>query len=301
ILIISMHVHNLGMESIYSYSLVNGLFRYAVPFFFIVNGYFLITSIEKSGFYTWVKRVIILYTLWMIIYLPIYYKQFDIHTSTGKLDLAITMLLGFHHLWYLVAMFVGGVLLFLTRKSNMNVMLAISFALIICGVLIQYYLKIHGKQLTQDRYILINLYRNFLFMGFPFMFIGHYLRTQKIEINQKIAISIAALSAFCVIFESIYYYSIGDILPIDTLFSVSILAPALFLIAKNINIKKSVKSMSTIATAVYLTHPFIIKIVSSDRFGISESMYTIFLLSSVFSILLAIILSKMNKKFKYLL
>lgn len=92
----------------------------------------------------------------MIIYLPIYYKQFDIHTSTGKLDLAITMLLGFHHLWYLVAMFVGGVLLFLTRKSNMNVMLAISFALIICGVLIQYYLKIHGKQLTQDRYILIN-------------------------------------------------------------------------------------------------------------------------------------------------
>lgn len=146
---------------------------------------FLITSIEKSGFYTWVKRVIILYTLWMIIYLPIYYKQFDIHTSTGKLDLAITMLLGFHHLWYLVAMFVGGVLLFLTRKSNMNVMLAISFALIICGVLIQYYLKIHGKQLTQDRYILINLYRNFLFMGFPFMFIGHYLRTQKIEINQK--------------------------------------------------------------------------------------------------------------------
>ncbi|OSX81592.1 hypothetical protein B9L20_27905 [Serratia marcescens] len=63
ILIISMHVHNLGMESIYSYSLVNGLFRYAVPFFFIVNGYFLITSIEKSGFYTWVKRVIILYTL----------------------------------------------------------------------------------------------------------------------------------------------------------------------------------------------------------------------------------------------
>lgn len=112
ILIISMHVHNLGMESIYSYSLVNGLFRYAVPFFFIVNGYFLIASIEKSGFYTWVKRVIILYTLWMIIYLPIYYKQFDIHTSTGKLDLAITMLLGFHHLWYLVAMFVGGVLLF---------------------------------------------------------------------------------------------------------------------------------------------------------------------------------------------
>lgn len=60
--------------------------------------------------------------------------------------------------------------------------------------------------------------------------------------------------------KSIYYYSIGNMQPIDTRLSAVILAQTPFLIEKT-NVTTNVKSISTIATAVCLINSFVIKIV----------------------------------------
>lgn len=54
-----------------SHFFTNGLFRVAVPTFLVINGYFLERQLDQ-GLGAWVRRVALLYGLWMAIYAPLW-------------------------------------------------------------------------------------------------------------------------------------------------------------------------------------------------------------------------------------
>lgn len=71
-----------------SYFLVNGIFRVAVPTFLVINGYFLFPVIGTEKFRTQIKKLLILYVAWMIIYAKFWLF------NDNPIELIITFFLG---------------------------------------------------------------------------------------------------------------------------------------------------------------------------------------------------------------
>ncbi|WP_124073760.1 acyltransferase family protein [Klebsiella quasipneumoniae] len=71
-----------------SYFLVNGIFRVAVPTFLVINGYFLFPVIGTEKFRTQIKKLLILYVTWMIIYAKFWLF------NDNPIELIITFFLG---------------------------------------------------------------------------------------------------------------------------------------------------------------------------------------------------------------
>ncbi|WP_426104712.1 acyltransferase family protein [Massilia sp. TSP1-1-2] len=66
-------------SAVASYLTVNGLFRIAVPIFLLINGYFFFQVVVAGTALKWLKRILILYLVWMAIYLP--YWLPDVHQN----------------------------------------------------------------------------------------------------------------------------------------------------------------------------------------------------------------------------
>ncbi|WP_414601615.1 hypothetical protein [Klebsiella variicola] len=71
-----------------SHFLVNGIFRVAVPTFLVINGYFLFPVIGTEKFRTQIKKLLILYVTWMIIYAKFWLF------NDNPIELIITFFLG---------------------------------------------------------------------------------------------------------------------------------------------------------------------------------------------------------------
>ena len=146
IFVVAIHVHPVygaGNE------VIRAVCRIAVPLFFITSGYlfFLKTSIlgdEKERLKylcKYIKRVLFLYLAWFIVLLPItVYTRGWLHMSFFQLvsDICYRFFFGatFKGSWYLMALIVGTVIIFLiSRKFNNKVLLLIGIAtyLVCCG------------------------------------------------------------------------------------------------------------------------------------------------------------------------
>ena len=110
--------YNLGA----SYLATEGLFRIAVPLFFLINGYFFYYTIKHKGLKKWLIRVISLYIIWMLLYSPLW---FSLHIKS----IINNIIIGYHHLWYIKALCLCGVVLFFIRKMNKRYILILSLVL----------------------------------------------------------------------------------------------------------------------------------------------------------------------------
>lgn len=153
--------------------------RFAVPFFYITSGYFLykdqrdFSRLNKQG-----KRLIHLYGIWTIIYLPV----LVIHNSRngGGIKEYLTSLLWngtFTQLWYLVAsIYAIVILMILLRFLKIKQVLIIAIITYFVGVLISTYGPITSMIIGID----INVpTRNALFYAFPFMAFGLWLASNR--------------------------------------------------------------------------------------------------------------------------
>lgn len=122
ILVVTIHIPPFGLNSPINGYINCYLARLAVPFFFIASSFFLFSKCQKTPGETasivkqYLLRIIKLYLIWSLIYLPISLVQ--IYESNGGFSvLAIfdfirqTLFVGsFVHLWYLVALVVSIIL-----------------------------------------------------------------------------------------------------------------------------------------------------------------------------------------------
>jgi hypothetical protein len=96
-----------------------GIFRIAVPTFFLINGYYSLSALSTSQtLKKYVIRVLILYIFWMTLYFPIYIYTHDFSTKNMIWGF-IVLLYGYGHLWYLTAL-IGGIILLFFLKNRYN-------------------------------------------------------------------------------------------------------------------------------------------------------------------------------------
>ncbi|WP_269791601.1 acyltransferase family protein [Stenotrophomonas sp. Iso1] len=296
--VVAIHAHFLqDLDHSIGYILVNGIFRIAVPVFLIINGYYLFDILERGLFTPWLKRILLLYAFWMTAYLPLW--AFDQNARAAVL--VHRLIFGFHHLWYIAGMIGGGLCLYMISGVNSAVGTGIAIAAFSVGVMIQYIGAYDIFSPPADTFLSYNWsHRNFLLLAFPFMYAGMCIR--KFNLANAISKRTTLLAcAFGLIGLSIectinLHFNVGTD-GFDNLLLLALICPAIVLLALRSTRKYSGKSFSALSSGIYFTHPAVIYLLAPTLF----SSVSLFLVTSAISVLAALLLTRINRQFPYLL
>lgn len=274
------------------YLFVNGIFRVAVPIFFIINGYYFYDIRDKFFLFKWMKRVFILYFVWTIIYLPV------IIFNSNFFKIIENFLIGYFILWYLVALLIAGVSLFLLRKVSNKFLLTLAFLLFIAGYLIQSLgnAHIYSGQID-DLLNWVPASRNFLFFALPFMVIGFIIRKIDFKIKFRYNLGFFILLLMVLLSESYVNYILTSE-PVDLLLSLFFLCPFVFILFNNFIFMGKSKNIANFSTGIFLIHPYIIFFI---KFIYEVSNTYLSILTIILSCLVSVFLVKLNEKIKILL
>lgn len=284
IIVVAGHLYPLfEIGSKLGWFIINGYARNLVPFFLIINGYFLAKKIDDNkSVGKYLKHLIIVYVVWMLVYLKSYYWQ-----SAPRIILHFIE--GYHHLWYLPALMEGVIILFLLKKWIKN-----DYILVGIGTI----LYLIGNQInTYSSFEPIS--KNGIFYGYFYITLGYVIK--KYSIEKKISSPILAigviLGLITIYFEASYYYTldIAQNLFISSMF----MAPCgIMLLLKNpwsVNQNTFTYYLGYIPTGVYYIHLLFV-------YQFYRAEYNIYQLPIVFglSVLATIPLIYINKKVKYI-
>ncbi|SUX45533.1 acyltransferase family protein [Chryseobacterium indoltheticum] len=272
-----------------SYILVNGLFRIAVPVFLVITGFYFFHIDSAKKLKKWLFRTFLLYAIWMLIYVS-YWKDNE--------QVWLTIIFGYHHLWYLIGTFFSGFLLYFLRNQSSRLLLTLAIFLFLFGYVVQvlgnlHYLNTESDSLLND-YL---LYRNFLFVCFPFLAIGFLINKHRIDISTyKNSSLLVILSILGVIAEAFFNYKYISSESTDILFSLIFASPLLFLYCQKIYIKTTSKVLASLSTAIYVVHPLIMK---SELYKEIQSFKILIFLAILIPVSFGLVY--LNRKLKYLL
>ena len=241
--------------------------RLCVPFFFVTSAYFFWNK-EKSAM-TFLKRIVLLYFVWSIIYLP-----FDINKLK---EMSVSQLLNRflwggseHALWYLCVTIIGFIIAYaLLKIMKPKYVLIIAILLLVIGT----FKSTYSTAIQQLFGFSLSDYlgsRNGLFYGFPYIALGMAIaksKTQGKTDNKKKLYIGFAVSLLLLMIESyafvIYFKAESTILWL----SVFPYTYYFFMIANNVDIQIK-KTYSLIfrkmSTLMYVSQYLFIPILSED-------------------------------------
>ncbi|MGC5701071.1 acyltransferase family protein [Pseudomonas sp. NFXW11] len=266
IMVVALHCKLLGGNYTWAgYLLCNGLFRVAVPTFFIVNGYYLYQTLNGGhSFAQWFKRGLLIYLFWMLVYSPQYVDPATVASLGGLLGIVKKLLIGYFHLWYLLGMLGGGVLLLVLRKRSSTVLIGLALAAFLTGLGLQYarvYVEFANgfvQHFNQNDYTA----RNFLFMGFPFMAIGFLCARHQLaqRFSRRSLWCWLVLGLAAIFGEAALNFALrADVEQnFDFLLSLLVIAPALFLLPLAYFRAGHSNFSAKLSSAVYYLHPWFI-------------------------------------------
>jgi len=276
ILVITIHykiVPTSQFEVFYNEIIRDGIAKIAVPTFFILNGYFL--KIENSrNVKKYLLRITILYITWSLFYLP----NFDIDYIRLFL---VNIVFGYYHLWYLPAL-IGAVILFYFIKkglpNNNLLFLLIAVLLFIVGYIIQ----INAGESTFSEY----KYRNFLFVGLPFLMLGNLIRSSAVTLKNRTGYILLFVSVLLFLVEIYWSQKFMNHLW-DIYLSLFLVCPiALLFCLNHSKYSNQINDMNHLSSAIYFIHIFVIKIANNLYISSLYTFPAIVLLSILFSFLI---------------
>lgn len=291
-MVVALHAGFLGEESpVLAYLFDNGLFRVAVPVFLVINGFYFFDAIKSKQTGKWLKRVVILYFVWMALYAPLWLPV-DGPALSWTVKFFRNIAFGFHHLWYLAGMLGAAIACILLHQIRSSFFIGICIMLFMIGVLIQYtgnYHVFEGTYLDQ----LFNYHwshRNALFFSLPFFSAGYLIRKHSLHkaVPIKALVWISIISLLTLLTESyVNYMHPSRDGGFDNLISLLICCPAIFLLFQNITIVGKTKGLALYSSAIYFVHPLALYLLT-NAFGITSTSLAAagLLLSIVFSIFL---------------
>ena len=305
-LVIAIHTHPFeDINKILYYSFSEVLVRIAVPFFFVSSGYFYIKN--KCNFSKYIKRLLIVYISWSIIYFIIQLPSY-IASNTSLINIAKNFIVSFfiygsyYHMWYMVALIMCVIITSIFYKLNkMNLLYILSIGLYIIGVIGGAYYKI-GSQIP----ILSNLYnfslylqvRRYLLMGLPFFMVGYLIYEIK-EIPKNINIT-TIFTIILFIFEIIIVNILNLQRDIVITFFLYPLVLQIFILCLKFPLQNTSFKINTgkLSSFIYFVHPLIILVLSNFLF--KETL--LYIATCFISTLIGVILIKVdNKKINRLL
>lgn len=303
-MIVGLHSGFLGeFSDLWQWLTVTGLFRIAVPIFLIINGYYFYDNLTNNTWREWLNRIFILYFVWMAIYSPLWYPINQDDVNFDFMKLINTYLFGYYHLWYLSGMIGAAIILLFVKDISVYYSLFLTFVLFAIGVSIQYLGNYHyfeGGVLD----IILNkhhVHRNALFLSFPFMFIGYYIRKNRLQdkFSLKAVLLFLMIGFITLISESYFNYINPDREGgFDNFASLIIICPAFFMLFLKLDIKGKSKSLALYSSSIYLIHILIMWMLY-DIFELGGTFLTV--ATILLSALISYLIIKINAKVKFLL
>lgn len=239
-----------------SHFITQALFRVAVPTFFIITGFYLETSIEKHGA-AWFKRIAAMFFLWTAIYSVFWLDPSGFEPK----ELVMNVAAGYFHLWYLVALFWGAVVLLIVQslKASSRVLLACCLSAFGLGTLIQYAGNWHvlGDPWWDSFLNNYHLYRNAVFFAFPFLAMGVLLSRHEGRLDSWRSLLPFALFGGFVLLAAEWAFSFYFITRevFDIYASLVVVCPLLFLFVRKLSVPSANGTIALLATCIFLLHP----------------------------------------------
>jgi len=269
ILVIAIHIS--PFSTIYQpldFFVTRVLGRVAVPFFFMITGFFFFSS---SYTFVKLKKMILsllqIYAISIIIYLPINIYRGDFNTINLTHILQDIFFNGtIYHLWYLPAAMMGIVITYLLITY-----LPVKKALLICILLYiiglggdSYYNLISQIPLIREMYLWIFSWseytRNGIFMAPIFLYLGYLMPKGKLR---RKGVLVFLISSFVLMFIEAIIIHKTNLYRHDSMY-VFLPIVVFFLIAWLLQYKgKRNVIAKDLSLYMYLIHPFIIVVVHS--------------------------------------
>ena len=284
VLVVAIHTSPLSCISTDTdFFLTRVLARIAVPFFFMVTGQFVVSDFLQTGAartFRYVKKMICLYGIAMVIYLPIgiYAKQYE------KIQIAdiFKMLIfdgTFYHLWYFPACILGVLLVSIMGKFFRGKWLLVASALLYGIGLFgdSYYGLIENVPVVSEFYTwffhISSYTRNGIFLAPIFLVLG--AETGKIRIANKQILWAGLGISFVAMTEEAFLLRHFEVQRHDSMY---VLLPAVMLFLyqlliyekttpKSVDVKNYAiinwfdENLTTISTWIYILHPAMIVVV----------------------------------------
>ncbi len=255
---------------------------------------------DKEKVKKYIKRLFIIYITWTVIYLPFLWYM----TGGGKKLILINLLTGYYHLWYIAALIGATFVIYFTRKVSMAKLLVVAYILFLIGYVIQkaYLLDIHI-------YMYPTIVRTFLFMGFPFMFLGYYIKKNGLEdkafFRSTGMVVLSGILLIMLMAEStfVYYFKLGgeaDPVKDELYFVVPFLAPLIFLsVLKYSKYEQGGDGyMAKLVSVIYFIHIMAIFIITGSPYKADVFMFPMYFFLSM---LLSVAVIELNKRIKIFL
>lgn len=238
------------------------VFSLAVPFFFMTTGYFMGGGVrqQNNGVSISLKRTIVLYVIWNLIYLPLSILG-EVTYGNSFFKACFKLMRGWFFVgqnyyswafWYLLALIVAeAIIMILTKfRATLKIQIFLSSSLFFIGIVLDYLYNYTGIRnvIIDGYYDLFMTTRNGLFVGFFYVTIGMVVARIQNRINPKYWCAILLMSLLSGIF-----YSSDGILETSLTAITSISLFGLIIIAEVPEIENS-KHIRDLATTVYLTH-----------------------------------------------
>lgn len=232
-----------------------GLYRLAVPGFFVINGYFFQPVALAGGTGRYVRRLLGLFALWTALYLPGWIGLFGAGDAATALQV---LAVGWWQLWYLPALAVAALLAAAIRNWSVpaqTAAMALGFAL---GLGLVYGMAL-GLVTRPDwlRADAAAVYRNGFFMGFPFLMAGALIRRTGFGTQAGapllaglLAVTIAALLAEAVMMDRLLPHGVSH----DVMIALVPGAPLLLLLALQFPRQSRSRNLGSYANGIYFLH-----------------------------------------------
>lgn len=300
ILVVLLHSKGALSEIPYiGWGIQQGISRIAVPCFFIINGFYLKSIIsDKEKTKKYFLNLFKIYLVWMLIYIP-FQVPGELQSQYHSVIIVLSnLVLGWGHLWYVAALLLAVVVLFIIKRTHVNdkFVLIVSFCLLLIGFCYQrlYLVNIDVKPST---YLLT---RTFLFMGFPYVFIGYYIHQYNLIEKLKVTSAtyfLCILLIFSIMLESIVL--LMDDRHSDYYLTLPFFCPLLFMVVQKKGIvKKTSGFIGKLSAAIYFSHMFVLQIL-----GLVHSFENIdlFIMTLFFTLLISTVIVYLNKEIKLFL
>jgi peptidoglycan/LPS O-acetylase OafA/YrhL len=318
-MVVIIHTQSKGGHDVVGYFISQIFPRVAVPFFFMVSGYFLSLSLTKKQdikvIFKYLKRVIATYTLWSMIYYLIS-VQYNLKNNIPIAKATKHFIINFfsigsnYHLWYFPALIFSVLVLAVFYKFNkLNLLIWLSILLYIIGLFgVAYHgigIKIPALNLLYNSSQFTPISRIVL-MGVPFFVLGHMMNIgkeyfNKVSSNGNWIVSITIIVCFLIEIFFVKNFDLSKGITV-TIFLYLLTGWVLNLCIKNpmINILKHSVKLRYISNFTYYSHPIYIMIV--DEFFSKNFKQTLTQLPEVFIVfflttITAIIIVKLNNKY----
>lgn len=292
LLVAAIHTAPLSMVNDTVNFLFTGILaRMAVPFFLMTTGYFLLPQylLGKSGDYRslwrFIKKSLLLYSIAVIIYLPVNIYAGHLHGISFFDFLRMLIIDGtLYHLWYLPASILGVLLLvFASRKFSFKVVFVVSLIFYGFGLLgDSYYGFIPSDSILDTIYQAIfqvfSYTRNGIFYTPVFLAMGAGIQQKQKFRYSAYTVCGFIISAALMIFEGLILNHLG-VQRHDSMY-IALLPTMFFLFQMILRVKCCpMKSLRIVSTWIYIIHPLFIilirgiaKITHTERWLIENSI-----------------------------